>query len=242
MASIEATLADEAEALIAEARDLLLKVGGSQPAAMDEAERHIALWVAIRDVCASLGLRHPFFDTPTIWDWHGLCLGWGTSTSPQQERIDERAGPAFTAIAAVRERAARGDTFPFEAHYYCVSETNIPVADYLDELREQSHADKIKKRIAMLNSLTRDRPFLARPSGAALDGKYGDGFYELRVEIDVQHRIIYRPYGQVFVLLHAFPKSGDKVPETDKKTAFMRWKDMLDRINTEPDPIGKRAP
>lgn len=222
--------------------DLLAGVGDDQAsAALAEAD-YIAGWQELRYVGTVLGERSPFRDIPTIWDWFTLCLGDLADPEDRSAWVSART-VAFTATIETIERRLDGnEVVPFEARYYRDHRDEMPVVSYLDGLNDVPVAARIRRRIEFLNKLTPDKPYLARPHGAPLDGPRGDGFFELRVNTGVQHRIIYRPYGRQCILLHALAKKGDEVPEADKLIAFNRWQDLLDRLDQRPDPIGDSAP
>lgn len=225
----------------AEIRSILESVGDDYQAATDAASGYLERWVALGDACETLGAPHPFLEMTDIWSWVARCQGDLALGSERGLWLVSRVQMVTTFTEATLARIARGERFPFRARYYADGRGLQPVRDYVTE-QGSGTTQLIKKRINLLNQLTRERPFLAYPHGDALDGPSGEGFYELRVPLANQHRILYRPYGQVFVLLHAFQKDERKVPESDKKLANGRWDDFVARLGTIPDPLGDLAP
>jgi len=222
--------------------ELLAGVGADQEAAASAEANYVAAWQELRYVGTTLGERSPFRDVPTIWDWFTLCVGDLADSDGRTAWVSARIAAFIGAVQAIESRLDGTEVVPFEARYYRDHRSEMPVVTYIDSLNDVPVAARIRRRIEFLNKLTPDKPYLARPQGAPLDGPHGDGFFELRVDTGVQHRIIYRPYGRQCILLHAFAKKGDDVPEADKLIASNRWQDMLDRLDQLPDPIGDSAP
>jgi len=231
-------LADRA---IADIQGILERVGDDYQAATDAAAGYLGAWVVLGQACETIGAPHPVLDLTDIWSWVARCqsdLALGSERGPW---LVSRVEVVTFFTASTRARIERGERFPFSARYYADGRGLMSVQDYLNK-QANGERQLIKKRIDLLNRLTRERPFLAYPHGDALDGPNGEGFYELRVPLANQHRILYRPYGQIFVLLHAFQKDERKVPESDKKIAKGRWDDFVTRLGTVPDPLGDPAP
>jgi hypothetical protein len=230
-----------ADQLVADIQALLDRVGDDYQAANDAAAGYLEAWVALGRDCEKIGVPHPLFDVTDIWSWVARCQSDLALGSERGLWLVSRVQMVTTVTDATRARVARGERFPFSARYYADARGLMPVQDYVNA-QGSGPTQLIKRRINMLNDLPRERPFLAYPHGDALDGPNGDGFYELRVPLAVQHRILYRPYGQIFVLLHAFPKDERKIPESDKRIAKNRWDDFVARLGTIPDPLGDLAP
>jgi phage-related protein len=178
---------------------------------------------------------------PTVWDWWAKVIAELDAPASRSEWIASRTAAFVAVVKSVEDRLAGKDDATFDARYYRDARGAMPVLAYIKQQQTPVSAS-IRRRIEFLNKLTVDRPFLAYPHGDALQGRYGDGFFELRIKAGVHHRILYRPYGRTAVLLHVFPKKGDDVPESDKLIAYNRWTDLTDRLDTLPDPIGDAAP
>jgi phage-related protein len=63
---------------------------------------------------------------------------------------------------------------------------------------------------------------------------------------NTHYRLLYRRTGNVFVLLHAFVKPGNRIARGEIDLAQRRWADLVERLNedprTGPRPIGSDAP
>jgi putative component of toxin-antitoxin plasmid stabilization module len=232
---------ESADRAIVDIQGILERVGDVYQAATDAAASYLELWVVLGRACETLGAPNPVLELTDIWSWVALCQGDLALGSERGLWLVSRVQVVMTFTAATRARIERGERFPFSACYYADRRGLMPVRDYVN-VQGSGPTQLIKKRIKLLNQLTRERPFLAYPHGDALDGPNGDGFFELRVPLANQHRILYRPHGQIFVLLHAFQKDERKVPESDKKIASGRWDDFVARLGTIPDPLGDPAP
>lgn len=232
---------DAADANATTARDLLLSIADDHVAATAGAAAYLRAWVALGQACEVAGAPHPFFELTDVWSWNARCLDDLTTTRARQGWTDARVAELSIVTAGVRARIAQGDAFPFQARYYADGRGRFPVEIYIDGLGS-GQSQLIRKRIALLNAVTRQKPYLAHPHGAPLDGPDGAGFYELRISLGVQHRIIYRPYGELFILLHALLHDQRKIPVTDKAIANGRWHDFLARLGSVPDPLGSPAP
>lgn len=222
--------------------DLLADVGDDQAAAALAEANYIGGWQELRYVGTVLGERSPFRDLPTIWDWFTLCVGDLADPEDRKAWVSARTVAFIAKVEAIEKRLDGDVEVPFEARYYRDHRGEMPVKVYVDNLNDTPVAARIGRRIEFLNKLTPDRPYLAYPHGDALSGRHGAGFFELRVDTGVQHRILYRPYGRQCILLHAFSKKDRELPEADKLIAYNNWNDMLARIDTLPEPIGDSAP
>jgi phage-related protein len=232
---------DAADASATTARDLLLSIADDHVLATAGAASYLQAWLAIGQACELIGAPHPFVELTDVWSWNARCVADLTTAESRRSWVDARVVDLSAATAAVRARIAHGDTFPFQAHYYADGRGQLPVEIYIDGL-SSGQPQLIRKRIALLNKLTRQKPYLAHPHGAPLEGRDGAGFYELRITLAVQHRIIYRPHGELFILLHALLHDQWKIPPADKAIANGRWQDFLSRLGTVPDPLGAPAP
>lgn len=229
-----------ARELVAAARVLLVKVGADQNEAQAQSAAYLELWRELRFVAARLGSAHPLLETATTWDWFARCQQGDAVFGTQAVWLDADLGPFLQRLGDLEKEAARGPV-PFGARYYQDGRQRQPVLEYIAELRDATKAAACVRAIRKLNALTDAKPYLSFPQGAPLAGT-GDGFFELRIHVGEHHRIIYRPLGKALVLLHGFKKEGWEVPEDDKVVASNRWNDLVDRLGTEPDPIGGSAP
>lgn len=220
----------------------LLESGGNQQAVVTTEDAYRDLWLELQEARVVLGVAHPFREFASAWDWFARCTSDLSGSAEQAAFLDALITDPIAGLEGRRNRLESGaPQAAFLSHYYRDARGDAPVVDYMDGLRDPDTAARLRSRITFLNDLTREHPFLGRPHGAALSGT-ADGFYELRVETNAQHRIIYRPFGNLFILLRAFQKRGWEVPETEKLIAVHHWNDFLARQGTEPDPLGERAP
>jgi phage-related protein len=220
----------------------LLESHGDQQAVAAIEDVHRDRWRELHETRLVLGVPHPLWEFPSAWDWFSRCGSDLSDPGGQVAYLDALTQEPIAELEARESRLESGaPQAPFRSHYYRDARGRAPVVDYMDELRDPDTAARLRSRIGFLNDLTREHPFLGRPHGAALGGT-ADGFYELRVNTNAQHRIIYAPFGNLFILLHAFQKPGSEVPEPEKVIARNNWNDFLNRQGTKPDPLGERAP
>ncbi|MEZ4588686.1 MAG: type II toxin-antitoxin system RelE/ParE family toxin [Gemmatimonadales bacterium] len=134
-----------------------------------------------------------------------------------------------------------------QAIYYRGSDGSEPVAEFLDEefplepRKKHPTDDEVaaaaRKRATLdlqidrLNGLPKDAPPLPFPHSSQVDG----ALRELRCHYGNQLvRSLYRRSDNLFVLLHALRKSGQKVPRADIEIAKERWHDFKARMDADP--------
>lgn len=134
-----------------------------------------------------------------------------------------------------------------QAIYYRARDGSEPVAEFLDEEfplepRKKDPTDDelaaaARKRATLdlqvdrLNGLPNDAPPLPFPHSSQVDG----ALRELRCHYGNQLvRILYRRSDNLFVLLHALRKSGQKLPRADIDVAKERWDDFKARMDADP--------
>ena len=109
----------------------------------------------------------------------------------------------------------------YDLIFYTTSQEESPVDEFLDFLGEKPRA-KVERFLGHLKAVG---PNLPRPYADTLRGK----IRELRAHYgDDQYRILYfGAPGRVFVLLHAFEKRSEKIPEREVRTAAARMQTYL---------------
>lgn len=113
----------------------------------------------------------------------------------------------------------------FEVFYYVDEKGKAPVRDYLYALPENERG----KVYAFLKYLSECGYQMRRPFADALGGK--TSLYELRPG---RHRVLYFFYmREKIILLHAFMKKTDAIPERDIETAMWRKEicEVLQKFN-----------
>lgn len=104
----------------------------------------------------------------------------------------------------------------WEVDFYVDQRGYCPVEDFLDSLPDK-HVGKILQIIHMLEEFGLGLPF---PYSSQIEGK----MRELRAHYGKTHyRLLY--YGDVqrgFILLHAFTKRTERIPEKEKRIALQR--------------------
>ena len=105
---------------------------------------------------------------------------------------------------------------PWQVAVYVDEKGSCPVEEFLDSI-PVSHRAKVTQRIWMLAELGPNLPF---PYSSQVEG----GLRELRAKYgNAQYRVLY--YGdknRAFVLLHAFLKKTEEIPEREKALALKR--------------------
>lgn len=102
----------------------------------------------------------------------------------------------------------------FEIYYYADEKNFEPVRAYIQDLTDEQKA----KVYAYLQHLSDVGPKIKRPQGDYLGGK--TGLYEIRPG---RNRVLYFfIQGGKIVLVHAFLKKSDAIPEKDLKIAIRR--------------------
>lgn len=107
--------------------------------------------------------------------------------------------------------------------FYETGKGHCPVREFLDGLPERPRA----KVIALIMKLQEHGPTLPFPYSSQVEGK----IRELRTQYGKENfRILY--FGtpsRNYVLLHAFIKRSEKIPESEIRTAKTRMNDYLSR-------------
>jgi phage-related protein len=107
----------------------------------------------------------------------------------------------------------------WEVDFYVDQHGHCPVEDFLDALPDK-HVGKILQIIHLLEEFGPNLPF---PYSSQIEGK----LRELRAHYGKTHyRLLY--YGDVrgvFIVLHAFRKRTERVPEKEKRIARQRLQD-----------------
>lgn len=117
------------------------------------------------------------------------------------------------------------------AVYYRDASGNEPVDDFIDHVRPEEAQVAIDNQIDRLNMLRTTDPPLPFPHSSQVEGE----LRELRCHYGRRlFRVLYRRSGNLFVLLHAFEKRTQKVPEQDKSVAGQRWDDFRARMDARP--------
>jgi len=133
-----------------------------------------------------------------------------------------------------------------QAVYYRDKAGREPVDDFLNELAATNPraAVKIDDYVEeYLNGKDPSAPPPEHPISSQVDGE----LRELRVRFGkTRYRLLYRRSGQLVVLLHAFEKNTDKLPERDRELAIQRFGDFKERMDAErrvpPRAAGRDAP
>ena len=117
-----------------------------------------------------------------------------------------------------------------QAVYYRAVDGSEPVNEFLDEL-DSEVAATLDLQIDRLNGLPAGAPPLPFPHTSQVDGP----LRELRCHYGSSlYRVLYRRSGNLFVLLHALRKGGQKLPASDIAIAQGRWDDFEQRMNADP--------
>jgi len=105
--------------------------------------------------------------------------------------------------------------------FYENADEGCPVQAFLDALDNKRRA----KLLAIIRLLEEQGPTVPFPYSSQVRGK----IRELRAHYgDDQYRILYfGAPGRVFVLLHAFEKRSEKIPEREVRTAAARMQTYL---------------
>lgn len=123
--------------------------------------------------------------------------------------------------------------------YYRAADGSQPADEFIDVQPAQAWAmiDNYLGRLALFG------PSLPFPSSSQVEGE----LRELRPDRGRTHyRLLYRRSGDMFIILHAFIKPGDRINHAEIDTANGRWKDFRDRMDADhrrpPSAIGRTAP
>lgn len=115
---------------------------------------------------------------------------------------------------------------PWMVAFYENDDEGCPVRVFLDALDKKRRA----KVLATIRLLEEQGPTLPFPYSSQVRGK----IRELRAHYgDEQYRVLYfGALGRVFVLLHAFAKRTEQVPERDVRIAQARMERHLEEDRT----------
>lgn len=117
-----------------------------------------------------------------------------------------------------------------QAVYYRTADGREPVSEFIDGLPEAQQV-AIADDVEMLNRLRPQDGPLPFPRSSQVEGE----LRELRCHYGRElYRILYRRSGNLFVLLHAFRKSTQSVPQADTRIAEDRWIDFKNRMDCRP--------
>lgn len=112
----------------------------------------------------------------------------------------------------------------FSVIFYETSKQNLPVQDFLEELK-RSDPDDFAAVMAGLSKL-RDRQYHREPLSKALN----DGLYELRHVGKLNTRILwFFMKGRKIIAVHGIRNKGQKIARSDIKTAQARMNDWKER-------------
>ena len=115
------------------------------------------------------------------------------------------------------------------AVFYRASDGREPVSEFIDQLPVRCQV-VLDNQIDLLNVLTTTDPPLAFPHSSQIE----DELRELRCHYGRDlYRILYRRSRNLFVLLHAFSKSTEKVPREEITIAQDRWADFRARMDAQ---------
>ena len=123
--------------------------------------------------------------------------------------------------------------------YYRQSDGAEPADQFIraQPAAAQAAIDNYLERLALFG------PQLGYPSTSQIEGE----LRELRPDLgNVHYRLLYRRTGNIFVILHAFTKSGARIDRAEIDVAIERWKDLKARMNAvprrQPRALGHEAP
>lgn len=128
------------------------------------------------------------------------------------------------------------------AVYYRDARGREPVAELIDSLdvRQQVAIDNCIDR---LNDMNPSAPPLPFPHTSQVRGE----LRELRCHYGSElYRILYRRSANLFILLHAFRKTSERIPAAETEIAERRWDDFKRRMDAPrrkpPRAAGTDAP
>ena len=123
--------------------------------------------------------------------------------------------------------------------YYRAPDGSQPADEFIDAQPPQAQAmiDNYLGRLALFG------PSLPFPSSSQVEGE----LRELRPDMGRTHyRLLYRRSDDLFIVLHAFIKSGGPIDQPDIEVASRRWQDFKMRMDADPrrppSAIGRAAP
>jgi len=117
------------------------------------------------------------------------------------------------------------------AVYYRERNGAQPVRDYVQGLQPLAAQVAIENQIDRLNLCTEGGPPLPFPHSSQVEGN----LRELRCHFGSRHyRVLYKRSRNLFVLLHAFPKTTASIPQREIEIAKERWNDFVARMAARP--------
>ena len=118
-----------------------------------------------------------------------------------------------------------------QAVYYRARDGSQPVRDFVLGLQPLAARVVVENQIDRLNLCSEDGPPLPFPHSSQVEGE----LRELRCHYGKRHhRILYRRSRNLFVLLHAFPKTTATIPQGEIEAAKVRWNDFVARMGAKP--------
>jgi phage-related protein len=118
-----------------------------------------------------------------------------------------------------------------QAVYYRAHDGSQPARDFVQALQPLAARVVVENQIDRLNLCTEGGPPLPFPHTSQVDGE----LRELRCHYGSRHyRVLYRRSRNLFVLLHAFPKTTAAIPQREIEVAKERWNDFVARMGARP--------
>jgi phage-related protein len=118
-----------------------------------------------------------------------------------------------------------------QAVYYRARDGSQPVRDFVQTLQPMAAHVVVENQIDRLNLCSEDGPPLPFPHSSQVEGE----LRELRCHYGNRHyRVLYRRSRNLFVLLHAFPKTTATIPQREIEIAKERWNDFVARMGARP--------
>jgi len=125
-----------------------------------------------------------------------------------------------------------------QAVYYRARDGSQPVRDFVKTLQPMAAHVVVENQIDRLNLCTEDGPPLPFPHSSQVEGE----LRELRCHYGNRHyRVLYRRSRNLFVLLHAFPKTTAAIPQAEIEAAKERWADFVARMGAKPRILPRAA-
>ncbi len=126
--------------------------------------------------------------------------------------------------------------------YYRQRDGRQPVQEFIESLRPARRQEAIRNQTERLDMLYTDEPPPEFPASSQIRGQ----LRELRCHFGGDlYRILYRRSENLFILLHAFEKTTDDVPENEIQIAEARWNDFRARMDRppprRPSPAGREV-
>jgi len=118
-----------------------------------------------------------------------------------------------------------------QAVYYRARDGSQPVRDFVHGLQPLAARVVVENQVDRLNLCSEDGPPLPFPHSSQVEGE----LRELRCHYGRHHyRVLYRRSRNLFVLLHAFPKTTAAIPQAEIEAAKERWNDFVARMGAKP--------